>query len=73
MNNNKSIHNLDEKLYDFGKSKARNDLFNSRSGFILAVPVPFKPVPQRLNVELIAEGGNLQGKHIIYSEVVRKI
>lgn len=41
---------------------------------IIAFPVPFKPVSQRLNLELEAvDGSNLLGQHVIFSEVVRKI
>ena len=41
---------------------------------IIALPVPFKPVSQRLNLELEAvAGSNLLGQHVIFSEVVRKI
>lgn len=76
MNAGDGIHSIMSKVLrinaDDLKPGGANNLGHEIK--IIAFPVPFKPVSQRLNLELEAvAAGTLLGQHVIFSEVVRKI
>jgi len=73
MNAGDQIHAIANKINILNTSSVAND-DASKELKIIAFPVPFKPVSQRLNLELEAPAAaTLLGQHVIFSEVVRKI
>lgn len=73
LNNGDNLHSLNEYVYNLFNSAAKGGTAVNQS-FMIAIPVPFLPRPQRLGVVLTANTGQtLTGKHIIYSEVVKSL
>lgn len=73
MNAGDQIHAIANKINILNTSSVAGDN-DGKELKIIAFPVPFKPVSQRLNLELEAVAGStLLGQHVIFSEVVRKI
>ena len=66
-NNGANVHSLLEKSFD-----VQTGVFAGVKNQILAFPVPFKAVPQSLQMELSTDGGNLVGSCIVYFEVVKQ-
>jgi len=77
MNNNKVVGSIKEVIQGLNNSKSQGSTGRASAGnekhIVIMAPVPFKPVPQRLGVELNAEGGNLTGSHIVFSECIKKL
>jgi len=75
-NNNKKVGSIKEVIQDLAKSATDGnaDRANNEKFVMIMAPVPFKPVPQRLGVELNAVSGqNLSGSHIVFSECLKKL
>ena len=76
MNAGDSIHSIMSKILRINADEVKPGGANNEGHEIkiIAFPVPFKPVSQRLNLELeAAAAATLLGQHVIFSEVVRKI
>lgn len=66
-NNGANVHSLLEKSFD-----VQTGAFGGVKNQMLAFPVPFKAVPQSLQMELSTDANNLVGSCIVYFEVVKQ-
>jgi len=77
-NNNKVVGSIKEVIQGLNNSKSQASTGRAQGGnekyIVIMAPIPFKPVPQRLGVELNAEAGEvLTGSHIVFSECIKKL